>query len=480
MSVEVHLSRGLPSFSMVGLAEGAVKESKDRVRSAILNSNFEFPRGRITVSLAPANLPKTGARYDLPIALGLLIASEQLSPVLEIQQLEFYAELALDGSLCAVDGLLPAVLATQQDQHIPVLSIEDVEQCGLCTDLNYYSASSLLEVCALLQSSNPPKRMQPLSRSNPSYALDLSQVKGQHQAKRALEIAAAGAHNLLLVGAPGSGKSMLAQRLPSIMPPLSVEQALDRASIYSIAQQRLLPDEQLLRAFRAPHHSASSAAMIGGGSTPKPGEISLAHHGVLFLDELAEFSRSVLEALRQPLETTQVCISRAAQQLSFPADFQLIGAMNPCPCGYYGDGSDKCHCSEDQVQRYQAKISGPLLERIDMVLHIMPVKKSALLDNQQMIESSDKVRKRVLGAYNRQLERQGKTNDKLDVSELEKIVVLSVNNKIWLAQVIEQLSLSARSYHRILKVARTIADLTASDTVEQQHLIEAASYRRLI
>ena len=478
VTIETHISGGLPSFAIVGLPEGAVRESKDRVRSAIMNSNFKFPQGRITVSLAPANLPKTGGRYDLPIAIGLLIASKQIKPQIIIEEFEFYGELGLDGAIRSTDGLLPAIIAASKDNHNVVLPKDDINQCALVDGIKAYPASSLLAVCGLLLAQDSVTKPSFKLDNTITYDKDLSQVKGQHHAKRALEIAASGGHNLLLIGTPGSGKTMLAQRMPSIMPPLIIDKALERASIYSVANKPLELSEMFVRPFRSPHHSSSAVALVGGGSTPKPGEISLAHEGVLFLDELPEFPRQVLEVLRQPLENGEVHLSRAQQQTTFPSSFQLVGAMNPCPCGYYGDGTTKCHCTEDQINKYQSKISGPLLDRIDMILEVPPLPKDVLLNSDEQVETSETVRNRVLQAYKIQTSRQNKLNDKLETDELEKFVELDEDNKNLLDSVIEKLNLSARGYHRILKVARTIADLAQSEKVKSEHLIEAISYRR--
>ena len=478
VTIEVHISGGLPSFAIVGLPEGAVKESKDRVRSALMNSNFKFPNGRITVSLAPANLPKSGGRYDLPIALGVLLASEQIKPVVDINKFEFYGELGLDGLLHTTEGLLPAIVEADKAKHSVIIPLEDVNQSALVDTTDIHPANHLLQVCGFLNGTNSID--SPILEANKSatYTKDFSQVKGQYNAKRALEIAASGGHNVILVGPPGSGKTMLSERLPSIMPPLMIDKALQRASIYSVANKPLDLKQMYIRPFRSPHHSSSAVALVGGGSNPKPGEISLAHEGVLFLDELPEFPRNVLEALRQPLENGEVHLSRAAQQVSFPANFQLIAAMNPCPCGHNGDGTSKCHCTADQIDRYNTKISGPLLDRIDMVLDVPPLPKEALLNqNDSSIENSETIRNRVVRSYNMQLERQGKFNDSLEPDEIEKLVVLSNKNKQLLESVIDKLHLSARAYHRILKVAKTIADLEGSQSVEQQHLIEAIGYR---
>jgi magnesium chelatase family protein len=371
------------------------------------------------------------------------------------------------------------VIEADKCKHSLIIPFDDYEQCALVERANIFPAKHLLQVCEFLAGVSRIDQPPINSDFQAKYDNDFSQVKGQYHAKRALEIAASGGHNLLLRGTPGSGKTMLAERLPSIMPPLSIDKALQRAAIYSVAGKALNSSQMLVRPFRSPHHSSSSVALVGGGSSPKPGEISLAHEGVLFLDELPEFTRHVLEALRQPLESGEVHVSRAQQQVIFPANFQLIAAMNPCPCGYFGDGTAKCHCTDDQIRKYQAKISGPLLDRIDMVLDVAPLPKEVLLNQDtSQIENSDTIRARVLDCYHIQLKRQDKLNDQLKPDEVDKLIVLNADNKQLLEKMIDKLHLSARAYHRILKVARTIADLDNAQNVEQAHLIEAISYRR--
>lgn len=478
VSVEVHLSNGLPSFSIVGLPETTVKESKERVRSALINSKLTFFKRRITVSLAPANLPKSGGRYDLPIALGILIASGQIQPIVKLDDFEFYGELALNGDLRKTEGLLPAMIQATANNKILVVPAEDAHLSAFVENANIYPVRHLLEVIALLTQENFERKIIETKQIETVYNKDFKQVKGQYQAKRAMEIAAAGGHNLLLVGVPGSGKTMLSQRMPSILPPMNKQQALEKASIFSIANQPLDFSQWQNRSFIAPHHSASAVSLVGGGANPKPGAISLAHHGVLFLDEFPEFPRNVLETLRQPLENKEIHLSRAANQTTYPANFQLIAAMNPCPCGYLGAINSKCNCSQEQIQRYRGKISGPLLDRIDIVVEVQALKKEQLLAQDFDAENSESIRQRVILAMQRQFNRQGKTNQELDSDEVIKWVNLTSENKKLLEQAIDKLDLSARAYFKILRLARTIADLKNEAVVGQSHLIEAITYRR--
>lgn len=476
--VEVHLSNGLPGLSIVGLPEAAVKESKDRVRGAILNSQFEFPTRRITINLAPADLPKEGGRFDLPIALGILAASGQL-PADHLAGYECLGELALGGELRGIRGVLPGALVCRDANRSLLIPQENADEATLAQGLTVFSARHLLEVCSHLQSG---QTLKPHVASHAQRELtlekDLSEVRGQHHARRALEIAAAGGHNLLLIGPPGTGKTMLASRLPGIMPPMAETEAIETAAIASVSTQGIDLSQWRIRPFRAPHHTASGVALVGGGGQPRPGEISLAHHGVLFLDELPEFDRRVLEVLREPLESGYITISRAARQADFPARFQLVAAMNPCPCGYLGDPERACACNPEQIRRYRGRVSGPLLDRID--LHVeAPRLAHKLLRGSTAEETSATVRARVVAARERQLQRTGKPNTALSAREIERYCRLSDADYRLLEQALEKLGLSPRAYHRILKVARTIADLAGSDAIQTPHLTEAISYRAL-
>ncbi len=481
VTVEVHLANGLPSLSIVGLPETAVKESKDRVRAALLNSHFEFPARRITINLAPADLPKEGSRFDLAIAMGVLAASGQL-PADTLLNYEFVGELALSGELRPVRGVLPTAIHTSRSKRSLLLPADNANEASLITGANIFAARHLLEVCAHLRGKAPLPGVTTAVTPAPSgdEDLDLSDVRGQHYARRALEIAAAGGHNLLMIGPPGTGKTMLASRLPGILPDMSDEEALETAAILSISGNDALADNWRKRLFRAPHHTASAVALVGGGSQPRPGEISLAHNGVLFLDELPEFDRRVLEVLREPLESGTITISRAARQRDFPSRFQLIAAMNPCPCGYLGDNSGRCHCSSEQIRRYKCRISGPLLDRIDMHVEVPRCRDSSFsARGESRGESSAAIKQRVAASRNRQIQRCGKPNVALNNKEIEEVCRLSENDNRLLEKAVDTLRLSPRAYHRILKVARTIADLANADAITTAHLTEAISYRRL-
>lgn len=482
VSVEVHLANGLPAFTIVGLADTEVKESKDRVRAAIQNGGFSFPAQRITVNLAPADLPKESGRFDLPIALGILAASGQV-PARHLAEYEFAGELSLSGALRPIRGTLAMAIASRRygGQCGLILPVDNADEAALVADAAIYPAATLLQVCRHFAAHSSDamlvRHVAPARRQLRPYP-DFADVKGQFSVKRGLEVAAAGNHSVLLVGPPGAGKTMLAVRFPGLLPDMSDDEALQAAAVLSLSGN-FRCDLWKQRPFRAPHHTASGVALVGGGSLPRPGEISLAHHGVLFLDELPEFEQRVLDVLREPLESGHITISRAARQADFPARFQLIAAMNPCPCGYAGHSNGRCHCTPDQIGRYQRRISGPLLDRIDIQMEVGPVDTLALADTASG-ETSASIAARVQAAADRQWQRQGKRNQALTPRELEQFCRLEPRSKTILHQSMDQFQWTGRAYHHILRVARTIADLAASEKIRTPHLQEAIQYRRAL
>ncbi len=479
VSVEVHIGNGLPAFHIVGLPEAEVRESRERVRAALLHTGFGFPNRKLTVNLAPADLPKASGRFDLPIAVGILAANGQI-PAEALAEVELVGELSLSGAVRPIRGALAMTLAIvrERQRRALLLPLANCAEAALVDDARLFGVEELTDVAAHLAGSSPLARIEPQAPTPvaDAFAEDLSEVKGHVMARRALEVAAAGAHNLLMIGPPGAGKSLLAQRMPGIQPPMDSAEALESAALASL-HGGFDPVQWKRRPFRAPHHGASTAALIGGGAVPRPGEASLAHNGVLFLDELPEFGRSALEALREPLETGRIAIARALRCIEFPACFQLVAAMNPCPCGHFG--STRCRCTPDQVRRYRSRLSGPLLDRIDLLIEVVPVSETELMQG-SCGESSACVAARVADARRIQHERQQATNARLSPAGIDRHCALDPAAASLLRRVAQRQRWSSRALHRVQKVARTIADLAGAATIDAAHVAEAVGYRRAL